>query len=188
MVATLAATPDARRRRALGRRGRRPAPGAAASAAHRAACARPGGAWCRCPGRRSTRARRRARAAAAAALVAPVEVARLAPEAFLLGLRLVSRPRERSALLGDARLLAVHRLLDPSLLLRLEERVVLERVVGLVAVDRELTLELRVLLLQLEMVLDDLCEQRRGLHRQNSSRGSLGERGIVTPNEDKGRF
>src|SRR3954454_14973226 len=166
MVATLAATPDARRRRALGRRGRRPAPGAAASAAHRAACARPGGAWCRCPGRRSRRARRPARAAAAAALVAPVEVARLAPEAFLLGLRLVGRPGERGALLGDCRLLAVHRLLDAGLLLGLEERVVLEGVLGLVTVDRQLAFELRVLLLQFEMVLDHLRKQRRCLHRQ----------------------
>src|ERR671937_210144 len=117
-----------------------------------------------------------------ALLVAPVEVARTAPKAFFL-LRevLLCRPGERNALRRDGGLLAVHRLLDAGLLLGLEERMVLERILGLVSIERQVALELRVPLFQLEVVLDDLGKERRGLHRRYASRGSLGKRGRLTP-------
>src|SRR4029450_3783954 len=59
---------------------------------------------------------------------------------------LVGRPGQRLALGRDGRFLAVHRLLDAGLLLRLEERVVLERVLGLVALEGQFCLEVRGLL------------------------------------------
>ena len=58
---------------------------------------------------------------------------------------------------------AVHRVLDPRLLLGLEERVVLERVVGHVPLERHLVLERRVPAPQLEVLLDHRCKQRRGV-------------------------
>ena len=50
--------------------------------------------------------------------------------------------------------LTVEGLLDPSLLLGLEQRVILERILDLIAVERHLPIEVRVLLLQLEVILD----------------------------------
>src|SRR5262249_41624871 len=64
----------------------------------------------------------------------------------------------------DGGLGSVHRLLETSLLLGLEERVVVERILRLVAVEGHAALELRVLLLQLEVMLDCLREQRRRLN------------------------
>jgi hypothetical protein len=55
-------------------------------------------------------------------------------------------------------LAAVEGLLQPSLLLGLEERMVLERIGGFVALDRELRLERGVPLLQLEVLLNRLCK------------------------------
>ena len=112
-------------------------------------------------------------------VVAPVEVARARPEAssealavgvlFSCGFvdrgssleRVLrgGRPVERGRLVHD-RLGAVHRVLDPGLLLGLEERVVLERVVGHVPLERHLVLERRVAPLELEVLLDHLREQR----------------------------
>src|SRR5207245_439201 len=100
-----------------------------------------------------------ARAAAdrAIGLVAPVEVARAAPEPVVLELRsavlggVLAGPREdRLRRVGDdVRLHAVHGLLDASLLLGLEKRMVVERILDLVLVDRHRGLELLVALLQL---------------------------------------
>ena len=61
---------------------------------------------------------------------------------------------------------AVHRVLDARLLLGLEERVVLERIVGHVLLERHLVLERRVAPLQLEVLLDHLREQRRESRRR----------------------
>src|SRR3954453_14245735 len=69
------------------------------------------------------------------------------------------------ALRGEVRLHAVHRLLEARLLLGLEQRMVLERIVGPVTVDRHLPVEIRILLLQIEVIPDHLREQRRGLYR-----------------------
>src|SRR5690349_10786561 len=80
-------------------------------------------------------------------LVAPVEVARAAPEARVFELRnvmlggLLTGPRENRLRDGEGRLDAVHRLLDTSLLLGLEERMVVERVRVLVPLERHLVLE-----------------------------------------------
>src|SRR4249919_2893429 len=90
--------------------------------------------------------------------VAPVEVARLRPEPLLLRRVLLGRPRvrHRGFVYRDGRLLTVHRLLDTGLLLGLEQRMVLERVLALVLLERLFMFELGVSLLQLEMVLDHL--------------------------------
>jgi hypothetical protein len=53
---------------------------------------------------------------------------------------------------------AVHRLFEASLLLRLEQGMVLEGVIGLVAIDRHLMIEVRIPLLQIEMISDHLRE------------------------------
>src|SRR6266498_4406261 len=101
-------------------------------------------------------------------LIAPVEVARAPPEAVVdvRNLKiLLARPGMRRSGHSDCGLGPVHRLLETSLLLGLEERVVIERIVGLVALERHLTLELRVPALQLEMFLDDLAKNGRGLYR-----------------------
>src|SRR6266540_2149159 len=100
-------------------------------------------------------------------LIAPVEVARLAtPEAVLeVGARR-SRVLDRRSLLAGPRTgwadgrLAVHGLFETCLLLGLEERMVLERVFGLVDVQRHPRVERGVLLLEREMFLDRLCKQR----------------------------
>src|ERR1700693_646471 len=65
-------------------------------------------------------------------LVPPVEVAGAAPEGGVLDWLLRLRG-EAGRLLGRDELFSVHRLLDPRLLLGLEERVVLEWVCCLVA-------------------------------------------------------
>src|SRR5438093_6748895 len=101
-------------------------------------------------------------------LVAPVEVARASPEAIVAfgfhGSRLLrvvfAGPLEGDRRLRrDGRLRAVHRVLDAGLLLGLEQRVVVERILVLVAVERQLLVEVRVPFLQLEMILDDLREK-----------------------------
>jgi hypothetical protein len=53
---------------------------------------------------------------------------------------------------------AVEGVLDPRLLLGLEQRVILERILDPVGVDRHVPLELSVLALQLEVILDHVCE------------------------------
>ncbi len=63
----------------------------------------------------------------------------------------------------DGGLLAAHRLLEARLLLGLEEGVVLERIAVQVAVDRVRSLDRRVTALQLDVIFDDLGEERRGL-------------------------
>jgi hypothetical protein len=73
----------------------------------------------------------------------------------------------RLGLLGDEGGYAVHRLLEASLLLGLEQRMILERILCLVAVDRHLPVERGVLLLECQMILDHLGEQRRCLYRHN---------------------
>src|SRR6266851_4796018 len=114
-------------------------------------------------------------------LVAPVEVAAPAPEAFL-GIRaggllggLLAGPRKHRRLGSDSGLVAVHGLFEARLLLGLEEWVIVERIRGLVVTERHRLLELGVPFLQLEMVLDDLGENRRrlDLHR-GSWRWGLG--------------
>ena len=55
--------------------------------------------------------------------------------------------------------MAVEGVFDPRLLLRLEERVILERIVDPVIVDRHVALELGVFALQLEVILDHVGEQ-----------------------------
>src|SRR6266516_21448 len=120
-------------------------------------------------------------------LVAPVEVATAAPEIlFAVGGRplegVLTGPGEHRRPVGDHRLLPVHGLLEPRLLLGLEQGVVVERIVGLVVADGHSLLELRVALLQLEMVLDDLGEQGRCLNRHRGSwlgGGAWLARGIV---------
>ena len=64
----------------------------------------------------------------------------------------VSRPRERGDGLG--RLDAVERLLEACLLLRLEQRVVLERILDGIAVERHRAVQLGVPLLEVEVLLD----------------------------------
>src|SRR5712691_1553635 len=127
------------------------------------------------------------------ALVAPVEVAGAidGPEAGILdriarrGLRgLFARPWKYGlgGMGGEVRLDTVHRLLEARLLLGLEQRVVLERIGRLVAIDRHLAVERGVPLLQRQVILDDFCEQRRCLYRHNASSrsGTCPTRGIVT--------
>ena len=60
-------------------------------------------------------------------------------------------------------LCAVHRVLDPGLLLGLEERVVLERVVRHVALERHVVLESCIAAPQLEVLLNHCGEKRLGL-------------------------
>src|SRR5205085_11799888 len=76
-------------------------------------------------------------------LVAPVEVARASPEAVVgfhgggLLVIILAGPLEGDGRLRrDGRLRAVHRVLDAGLLLGLEQRVVVERILVLVAVER----------------------------------------------------
>ena len=78
--------------------------------------------------------------------------------------RVVGRPRQRRRRVDD-RLLAAHRVLDPGLLLALEERVVLERILVEVARERHLRLQRGVPALELEVILDDLRELRGSLNR-----------------------
>ena len=70
----------------------------------------------------------------------------------------LARPGQRQGVQFDGGL-AVECLLDPSLLLRLEQRMILERILDLIVVERHVAVELRVLLLQLEMILDDACKR-----------------------------
>src|ERR687888_410405 len=93
-------------------------------------------------------------------LVAPVEISAAAPEALvgagtcvLLGV--LAGPGEHGRLGRDGRLLAVHRLLEPCLLLRLEERVVVEGIFVLVQREGHGVVEPGVALLQLEVILND---------------------------------
>ena len=80
----------------------------------------------------------------------------------------------------------VHRLLEPRLLLGLEERVVLEGVLGLVDVQGHLRVERGVLLLQLEMLLDRLREQRRAFDRHDfSSWGASFEAPSLAPSAER---
>src|SRR2546429_1160809 len=125
--------------------------------------------------------------AGAEVLVAPVEVATSAPEVlFSVGggalEGVLTRPGKHRRPVGDHRLLPVHGLLEPRLLFGLEQGVVVERIVGLVMADRHSLLELRVALLQLEVVLDDLGEKGRCLDRHRGSwlgGGAWLARGIV---------
>src|SRR5437763_5429968 len=114
-------------------------------------------------------------------LVAPVEVARAGPEAVVSfhGCRLLhvvfAGPLEGDRRLRrDGRLRAVHRVLDAGLLLGLEQRVVVERIIVLVAIERQIVVELRVAFLQLEMILDDLREKRRRVYGHCPPSGRLG--------------
>src|SRR3954453_4578720 len=109
------------------------------------------------------------RAAPTLNLIPPVEVASAIdlPETGILDLAcgrvlrgLFTGPGKRRDRLGRVRhevgLPAVHRLFEASLLLGLEQRVVLERVSGLVSVHRHLAIEVRIPLFQLEVILDHL--------------------------------
>ena len=55
--------------------------------------------------------------------------------------------------------MAVECVLDPCLLLGLEERVVHERILDAITVDGHVTFELGVLPFQLEVILNDVGEQ-----------------------------
>src|SRR3954452_15276908 len=118
------------------------------------------------------------RAAPTSNLIPPVEVAREIdlPETGILDLAcgrvlrgLFTGPGKRCDRLGrvrdEIRLDAVHRLFDSSLLLGLEQRMVLEWIVGLVSVDRHLPIEVRIMFLQCKVILDHLRERRRCLYR-----------------------
>src|SRR5206468_10010115 len=116
-----------------------------------------------------------------AASIAPVEVPRASPESVVgfhgSGLLVIffARPLEGDGRLRrDGRLGAVHRVLDAGLLLGLEQRVVVERILVLVAVERQLVVELRVPLLQREVVLDDLREKRRHVYGHSPPPGDWG--------------
>jgi hypothetical protein len=82
----------------------------------------------------------------------------------------------------DGRLGAVHRVLDAGLLLGLEQRVVVERILVLIAVEWQLLVELRVPLLQCEMILDDLREKRRRIYGPYPPPEGLG---AVPPNDGR---
>jgi hypothetical protein len=103
--------------------------------------------------------------------------------ALVRGRLLLGLGREADELLGGEGLLAVHRLLDSRLLLGLEERVVFERVFGLVLVERHVLVELRVLALELEVFLDYVSKDGRRLYRHETSlvgRSLLtGRRGMI---------
>src|SRR5262249_46855528 len=109
-----------------------------------------------------------------AGLVAPVEIPGLRPEMALDLVRrvlfgLFPRPGEHRRL-RDARVLcAVLRLLETSLLLGLEQRMVVEGVLGLVVPERHRVVEPRVAVLQREVVLDHLSERRFCLNRHTTS-------------------
>src|SRR5262245_23320786 len=100
------------------------------------------------------------------ALLAPVEVARPAPEALvergplerLVVLLTLAGPGQGGGRLGC--LDPLERLLETRLLLALEERVVLERVLDRVVVDRHRTVQLGVALLEVEVLLDRAGEGR----------------------------
>src|SRR6476619_649471 len=113
--------------------------------------------------------------------VAPVEVARAAPERVFVGGRL--RLRREAQVLGRDGLGSVHRLLDPGLLFGLEQGVVLEGVGARVLVQRHVLVELRVAALQLEMFLDYVRKDGRRLYRHKTSlvgRSLLtGRRGMI---------
>src|SRR4029453_13760369 len=103
-------------------------------------------------------------------LIAPVEVPTAPPEPFFrLCLDVLdgflARPGEGRVVAVDRRLLTIHRLLEPSLLLRLEEGMVVEGIDRLVVADRHRVLELLIPLLELEVVLDHFGEHRRRLNR-----------------------
>src|SRR5262245_60958537 len=124
-------------------------------------------------------------------LVAPVEVAAAAPEVVAVDLdfgarvldRLLAGPREHGRLQRDGRLLTVHRLLESGLLFRLEQRMIVEGIHGPVVTEGHGVLELRVPLFELEMVLNDLREDRRCLYRHRGLSCSGGvtcrKRGIL---------
>src|SRR3954466_4981752 len=113
-----------------------------------------------CSGRRkaaTTEGKSPARRTGLLNLIPPVEVARAIdlPETGILDLAcgrvlrgLFTGPGKRCDRLGrvrdEIRLDAVHRLFDSSLLLGLEQRMVLEWIVGLVSVDRHLPIEVRI--------------------------------------------
>src|SRR5262249_18801151 len=114
-------------------------------------------------------------------LIAPVEVARASPEAVMSldGTRFVdvvfAGPLEGNGRLhGNGRLGAVHRVLHAGLLLGLEQRVVVERILVFVAVEGQLRVELCVPLLQLEVILDDLRKKRRCIYGHTPPLGELG--------------
>src|SRR2546429_7359130 len=119
-------------------------------------------------------------------LVAPVEVAAAAPQAFL-GFRcgllrgLLARPGQDSRLGIDSRHVAVHDVCEACLLLGLEQWVVVEGIRVLVVTERHRLLELGVPLLQLEMILNDLGEDRRrlNLHTGSWARGLDGPAGEI---------
>src|SRR4029450_13878863 len=101
--------------------------------------------------------------------VAPVEVAWASgPERFVerRALDVLRRPPPRPWKPVRAQLrggLSIHRLLDPCLLLALEERMVLERIAVEVAIDRHLVVEIRISAFELEMLPDRLCEAGLGV-------------------------
>ena len=96
-------------------------------------------------------------------LISPVEVAGATPERVFVGRRLGLRNRQAHGL-GRRRFLAVHGLFDSGLLLALEQGVVVEWILGLVTIDRQVRLDLLVLALELEVILDDVGEERRCLY------------------------
>src|SRR5438067_1853167 len=67
----------------------------------------------------------------------------------------------------------------PRLLLGLEERMVSHGILVLVALDRHVRLEGRVLALELEVILDYLCKEGGCLHRHSKSSRSVYERWSV---------
>ena len=79
--------------------------------------------------------------------------------------RLLARPRESlGRQLDGSRYLAVQRLLDPRLLLALEQRVVLELVAVQVAVERHVAVEPGVTGLEVEVLADRLGEEGLRVH------------------------
>src|SRR5205814_5294540 len=104
--------------------------------------------------------------------IAPVEVARASPETVVCfhGRRLLrvvfAGPLEGNGRLRrDGRLCAVHRVLDAGLLLGLEQRMIVERIVVLVTIERQLVIEFRVPFLEREMILNHFREKRRRVYR-----------------------
>ena len=80
-------------------------------------------------------------------------VVRSGADPDLLG-GLLAGPGQRHGLDLHGGLLAVHGLLEASLLLGLEEWVIVERIRDAIAVDRHGRLELGIAPLELEMILD----------------------------------